>query len=165
MSQPEDNPPLTPSVPVPDEYTETSQRRTTMLPGEADAHMVALSLSSMATTLEAIQAPLSTLPSLTLAIQGLQTGMEELRGTVNLAGGMAAAAQETAAEAVQIAGGIRSIVERLESAVGKLALSVQGLDHANRSIIAKVFPIREEDSGPDIEMGEPRPLRRVMTGE
>lgn len=135
--------------------------------------MVALSLSSMATTLELIQAAVSQIPTLVGAIQTLERQhdvtilkLDEIRGAANLAGSMAARALEETQEVAAVVRRIDQTVDRLQRDVGRLALSVQGLEHASRSLYDSVFPERDSPSTPpDIEFADVVPIRRIMTGE
>lgn len=164
----EDNPPNVPSNPVPDELTELSNRRTLPPVDAVDARMVALSLSSMATTLEQIQGAVAAIPELARAVQILERQHEttlqniaEAKGAANLAGGIATRALEEAET-------IRGSCDRIERAIGQLALSVQGLDERSGSLYRTVFPERDSPSTPpDIELADVVPIHRrhVMTGE
>jgi hypothetical protein len=161
----EDSPPNVPAGPVPDEITELEQRsrRPTLPPEAVDSRMVALALSSMATTLEQIQALVSSVPDLAHAVRVLERQHEqtmsaigEAKGAANLAGGMAGRALEE--------------IEDVKEMVGNLARSVQGLEQASRSLYDSVFPPRGDSPStpPDIELADIVPLRRgrgSMTGE
>ncbi len=164
----EDTPPNIPASPVPDELTDFQQRKTLLPAAEVDSRMVALSLSSMATTLERIEGMLASIPELTRAVRAMENRQEQFeaaveraRGTANLAGGIAAAAREDI-EAV------RQMCERIETMVGRLALSIQGLDERSASVYNSVFPQRDSPSTPpEVEFADIVPLRgrHSNTGE
>lgn len=171
----EDSPPNVPSTPVPDEITELSQRTTVPPMAEVNSKMVALSLSSMATTLELIQEAVMQIPTMVGAMQTLERQhdvtlkrIEELRGGINLAGSMAARALEETQEVAAVVHRIESTLSRLEHNIGRLAQSVQGLEGASRSLFDSVFPLRDSPSTPpEIELADVVPIhrRQVMTGE
>lgn len=169
----EDPPPNVPASPVPDEITDLSQRKTVPPIAEVNSKMVALSLSSMATTLEQIQEMVSRIPTLLGALQTLERQhdvtlgrIEDVKGATNLAGSMAARALEEIQDVRVIAQRIEATVERMERDLGRVAQSVQGLEHASRSLYDSVFPQHDSPSTPpDIELADVVPIRRVMTGE
>ena len=178
--QHEDGPPMTPSIPVPDELQQLEpERRETMVPAatEVNAKMVALSLSSMATTLERIQESVAPVSALVSAVQSLErqhevtlAGLEAARGTANLAGGLAGDARDVAEATRSDVRMMANVVDRIEAAVGRLAQSIQGIDERTKSIYQTVFPERSNGNGhdhdPEIEYGELVPFRRgSMTGE
>jgi len=140
----EDNPP--------NEY----QRKTLPPAAEVDAKMVQLSLSSMATTLESIE---RTVRALERQYESTLRALDEAKGIANLAGGIASAAREEIAV-------VAATCERIEGAVGQLALSMQGLDERSRSVYDSVFPERDGPPPSEVDLAEVVPLRRgVMTGE
>ncbi len=148
----EDSPPNIPAAPVPDEITALQERKTLPPVEVVDSKMVALALSSMATTLENISRQLRTLENQhDVTLQSLS----EVKGAANLAGGMAARALEE--------------IQEVKGALGKVALSVQGLEEASRSLVESVFPPRDSPSTPpDIELADVVPFRRIgltLTGE
>lgn len=169
MSQHEDGPPAVRPTPVPNELQQLEpERRETMVP-EADAnwHMVRLSLSSMATTLEdssqrlrSIEAQLEPIPELVTDVAGIKRTVvtienqhvvmldkvADARGTANLAGGMAASAQEEASSANDKLDRVLSKLDLLERVCSELARSVSGLVEANNSIYPQVFPPRQSES-------------------
>lgn len=172
----EDSPPNIPAEPVPDELTELSQRKTVPPMEEVNSKMVALSLSSMATTLELIEQAVSKIPTLLGAVQTLELQhdvtlgrIDDLRGGVNLAGSMAARALEETQSVAVIVRRIDDTLNRMERDVGRLARSVQGLEHASRSLYDSVFPERRDSPStpPDVELADVVPIHRrhVMTGE
>ncbi len=127
--------------------------------------MVALALSSMATTLERIEQQLAVIPTLQRAVTVLENqhdqtllAISEAKGTANLAGNMAARAL----------GEMHEKCDRIEYAVGRLALSIQGLEQSNRSVYDSMFPTRDSPSTPpEIELADVVPIHRsrVLTGE
>lgn len=171
----EDSPPNVPAEPVPDEITELSERTTVPPIEEVNAKMVALSLSSMATTLELIEEAVSKIPTLVGAVQTLERQhdvtlgrIDECKGAANLAGSMAARALEETQEVAAVVRRIEATLDRLERNVGRVAQSVQGLEQASRSLYDSVFPERRDSPStpPDIELADVVPIhRRVMTGE
>lgn len=143
----EDNPP--------NEY----DRKTPLPPvGEVNAKMVQLSLSSMATTLESIERTMRTLER---QHESTMRAIEEAKGIANLAGGIASAAREEIVE-------VKDSCNRVEYALGQLAMSIQGLDERSRSLYDSVFPPRSSAPPPeDIDLADVVPINRrnVMTGE
>jgi len=151
--------------------------RTTVPPAEqVNAKMVALSLSSMATTLELIQEAVSKIPTLIGAVQTLErqhdvtlARIDECKGAANLAGSMAARALEETQELIAVVRRIEGTVDRIDRDVGRIAQSMQGLEEASRSLYDSVFPERRDSPStpPDIELADVVPIhrRQVMTGE
>jgi len=146
---------------------ESEHTRVTVPPAaEVDNRMVQLALSSMATTLETIESAVSHIPGIRGALQTLENQHDvtvkligEAKGAANLAGGMAARALEEIQD-------VRITVNRIETAVGLLAQSMQGLEQASRSLIETVYPERDSPSTPpEIELADVVPIRRAMTGE
>lgn len=172
----EDSPPNVPADPVPDEIRELSERKTVPPMEEVNSKMVALSLSSMATTLELIEEAVSKIPTLAGAVQTLERQhdvtlgrIDECKGAANLAGSMAARALEDTQEIASVVRTVALTLDRMERDLGRVAQSLQGLEEASRSLYDSVFPERRDSPStpPDIELADVIHINRrhVMTGE
>jgi glycerol-3-phosphate dehydrogenase len=176
--QHEDGPPAVRPTPVPNELQQLEpERRETMIPAaEANWKMVQMSLSGMATALEQIQLRLGPLPELAQSTSALERQhdvtlkqLDSLKGETRLAGGVATEARDMAEAALSQSKAIGNAVDRIESAIGRLAQSIQGIDERTKSLYQTVFPERSNGNGhdhdPEIEYGEIVPMRRYNTGE
>ncbi len=111
---------------------------------EVDSRMVAMSLSSMATTLEILERTISRQHDRVL------DKLEKLQGAANLAGSIANRALDE--------------ITDLREAMTQLTQSVRGLEEASRSLIDTVYPERSPTMPP--ELADVVHIRRqVMTGE